>query len=122
LEFSLGIVICLALPLLLAVCLLQMTTEVTPTQLSVWFGWVPVYRRELPIGTVRRHAVVQYRPFADYGGWGIRAGRDGERVLSARGDRGVRLELSDGSKLLIGSQRPEELAEAIERALRPDVA
>jgi hypothetical protein len=120
-EFSLGLLVTLALPLLLAVCLLQMTTEVTPTEVRVWFGWVPIYRRVVPITSIRRYHVVQYRPIADYGGWGIRAGRDGERVLNARGDRGVRLELADGSRLLIGSQRPEELAETIERAQQPDV-
>ncbi len=73
------------------------------------------------ISNVKSHAIVQYRPIADHGGWGIRAGRDGERVLTARGNRGVRLELTDGTRLLIGSQRPEELAETIERARRPDV-
>jgi hypothetical protein len=98
-----------------------MTTEVTPTEVRVWFGWVPVYRRVILIIGIQRYQVIEYRPFADYGGWGIRTGRDGERVLSARGNRGVRLELADGSKLLIGSQRCEELAETIERAHRPDV-
>ena len=93
-----------------------MTTEVTPTEVRVWFGWVPIYRRAVSISGIQSHAVVEYRPIADYGGWGIRAGRDGERVLNARGNRGVRLELADGSRLLIGSQRPEELAETIERA------
>jgi hypothetical protein len=121
LEFNLGLLICLALPLVLAVGLLQMTTEVTPTEVRVWFGWVPIYRRVVSITGIQRYHVVRYRPILDYGGWGIRAGRDGERVLNARGDRGVRLELADGSKLLIGSQRPEELAETIERARRPDV-
>jgi hypothetical protein len=33
----------------------------------------------------------------------------------------VLLELADGSRLLIGSQRPEELAETLERARRPDI-
>jgi hypothetical protein len=100
---------------------LRMTTEVTPTDLRVWFGWVPTYRRFVAIGTIQRIEVVSYRPLIDYGGWGIRSGRDGERVLNARGNRGVRLELTDGSRLLIGSQRPEVLALAIERALRPGV-
>jgi hypothetical protein len=85
----------------------------------VWFGWVPTYRRFVVIGTVQKIEVVVYRPFADYGGWGIRTGRDGERALNARGNRGVRLELTDGTRLLIGSQRPEALAIAIERTLRP---
>jgi hypothetical protein len=40
-------------------------------------------------------------------------------VLSARGDRGVRLLLTDGTRLLIGSQQPEELAAALTRAMRP---
>lgn len=121
LEFTLGLLICLALPLFLVYCLLQMTTEVSATEVRVWFGWVPVYRRAVSITNIQRYHVVQYRPILDYGGWGIRTGRDGERVLNARGNRGVRLELADGSKLLIGSQRPEELAETIERARRPDM-
>jgi hypothetical protein len=111
----------LSIPPLVVVGLLRMTTEVTPTDLRVWFGWVPTYRRFVAIGTVRRIEVVTYRPLLDYGGWGIRTGRDGERVLNARGNRGVRLELSDGTRLLIGSQRPETLALAIEGTLRPGV-
>jgi hypothetical protein len=104
---------------LVIVGLLRMTTEVTPTDLRVWFGWVPTYRRFVDLGAVRRIEVVTYRPLADYGGWGIRMGRDGERVFNARGNRGVRLELADGTRLLIGSQRPEALALAIEGSLRP---
>ena len=45
----------------------------------------------------------------DYGGWGIRKGRDGKRVFNARGNRGVRLELSDGTRLLIGSRARKNL-------------
>ena len=31
--------------------LLHMTTEVTPSDLRVWFGWIPTYRRSVPIDT-----------------------------------------------------------------------
>ncbi len=120
---SLGLVgaSAVSFPLLLVVGFLRMTTEVMPTDVRVWFGWIPTYRRFVAIGDVRKIEVVQYRPILDYGGWGIRGGRDGERVLNARGNRGVRLDLADGTRLLIGSQRPEALAVAIERALRPGV-
>jgi len=119
-EVPVGIAICIALPVVIIVGFLRMTTEVTPTDLRVWFGWVPTYRRIVPIGTIVRIEVVTYRPLADYWGWGIRSGRDGERVLNARGDRGVRLDLADGTRLLIGSQRPEALALVLERTmLRP---
>jgi hypothetical protein len=120
-DFSIGLGVGLGLPLLIVLGVLRMTTVVTPTEVRVWFGWIPTYRRAIPIGTVARVEVVHYRPFADYGGWGIRHGRDGEKALSARGDRGVRLRLTDGSKLMIGSQRPEELVLALEGALRTGI-
>ena len=120
-DLSFGIGVVMALPILFVIGVLRMTTVVTPTEVRVWFGWIPTYRRVIPIGTVTRVEVVHYRPFADYGGWGIRQGRDGEKVLSARGDRGVRLRLIDGSRLVIGSQRPEELVLALEGALRTGI-
>ncbi len=118
-ELLMGLIVGIGLVMFLVLFLLHMTTEVTPTDARVWFGWVPVYRRVIPLGDVRRVEIVTFRPIADYGIWGIRSGRDGERALIARGNRGVRLELADGSFLLIGSQRPEELATTLENALRP---
>jgi hypothetical protein len=118
-ELLLGLVVGLSLVMVIVFFLLQMTTEVIPTDVGVWFGWVPTYRRIVPIAAIRKIEVVTFRPIADYGFWGVRSGRDGERVLIARGNRGVRLEMADGSKLLIGSQRPEALATALERAMRP---
>jgi hypothetical protein len=116
-----GLLAGVLLPIMIVAGLLRMTTEVGPTDLRVWFGWIPTYRRVVPIVTIQRLEVVTYRPLADYGGWGIRQGRDGTRVLNARGNRGVRIELADGTKLLVGSQHPEELARALERAMRPGV-
>jgi hypothetical protein len=108
-----------SLPVLLVVGVLRMTTLVTPTDVRVWFGFIPTYRRDITISSIARVEVVLYRPLADCKGWGIRTGPDGERVLNARGNRGVRLYMVDGSKILIGSQRAEELALAVEGVLRP---
>lgn len=121
-QFALGIGGGLALPVLLTVFILHMTTEATPDVLTVWYGWVPLYRRTVTIAEVRSCHVVEYRPLAEHGGWGVRCGPDGERVLTARGDRGVRLVFADGGKLLIGSQRAEELCETLARSLRADGA
>ncbi len=78
-EFSLGLLVTVALPMLMAIVLLHMTTEVTATEVRVWFGWIPIYRRALAITGIKHYHVVEYRPIADYGGWGPRTGRDGER-------------------------------------------
>lgn len=57
---------------------------------------------------------VTYHPLREYGGWGIRCGLRGKsKAYNMNGNRGVRLRFSDGSNLLIGSERPEELAAAI---------
>jgi hypothetical protein len=118
-DLLLGLIIGTGLLLFLAVFLLRMTTEVTPSDVRVWFGWGPIYRRIVALDGIKRVEPATFRPIGDYGFWGIRSGRDGERALIARGNRGVRLELADGSLLVIGSQRPEELARAITTALQP---
>ena len=121
LEFAFGVGAGLGLPLLLTVFALHMTTEATEDVLTVWYGWLPIYRRSVVIADLQSCKVVEYRPIADHCGWGVRSGRDGERILTAHGDRGVRLVFPDGGKLLIGSQRPEELAQVLTRSLRTDM-
>lgn len=70
-------------------------------------------RRRIPLSAIRSAKPVEYNP-VDYGGYGIRSGPMGLAYI-ADGNRGVQVELSDGRKLLIGSQRAEELARAIQR-------
>lgn len=62
--------------------------------------------------TIRSCEARTYRPIVEYGGWGIRYGRSG-KAYNVHGDRGVQLEFHDGTRLLIGSQRADALAEAI---------
>ncbi len=122
-SFEMGLVITagLAFSAFTVLILFHMTTLATPTEVCVWFGWLPLYRRSVPIASVRRVEVVTFRPIADYGFWGIGRGRSGERALFARGNQGVRIFLCDGGSILIGSQRPAELAAAIELAAHPPV-
>ena len=101
------------LPLGLALNLLWLRTTVTKTRLSISFGALfPLYQRSIAKADIASFEAVTYSPLADYGGWGIKWGRSG-LALNARGNRGVRLTLRDGRRVLIGSQRPEKLAEAL---------
>jgi hypothetical protein len=115
-QMPLFLLVGLGLPTTLIVGVLRMTTVVTPTECLVWFGWVPTLRHTVALDQIRRVEVVTYRPLLDCQGWGVRTGLDGERVLNARGNRGVRLFMGDGTRLLIGSQRPEDLARVLEQA------
>ena len=93
--------------------LLCQKTIVTETHLTVTFGaLLPLYRRQIALREIASAEAVTYSPLADCGGWGIRGwGRNA--ALNARGSRGVQVALRDGRRVLVGSQRPEELAEAL---------
>ena len=96
---------------------MRLVTEVRAAELSLHFRWL-WRRRRIPVAEIRRHNVVAYNPVREYGGWGIRYGAAGDMAYNVSGDRGVRLELTNGDHLLVGSQRPEELARALDVALR----
>ena len=103
----------LAVVLLLGALLsLRLTTTVRPDGISVRYGFL--YRTRVPLSEITLAEAVQYAPLREYGGWGIRGSRR-RRALNARGNQGVLLTRSDGSTLLVGSQHPRELLEALSR-------
>ncbi|HTN18718.1 MAG TPA: hypothetical protein VL092_13595 [Chitinophagaceae bacterium] len=58
--------------------------------------------------------VRQYQPISEYGGWGLRGiGRN--RALNVSGNKGIQLETLKGAKLLIGTNKPEEVSELLKR-------
>jgi hypothetical protein len=90
---------------------LRLTTEVHEDALHVHF--FPLWRRRIiPWSQIRSAQTRTYRPVFEYGGWGIRWGPSGQ-AYNVSGNRGVQLELAGGKRLLIGSQRPQELEAAI---------
>jgi hypothetical protein len=90
---------------------LTLTTEVRDGKVKASFG--PFARREFDVRDIENAEAITYRPLRDYGGWGIRRGRKGW-AFNVSGNRGVLLHLRDGKTLMIGSQRSEELAAAID--------
>jgi hypothetical protein len=90
---------------------IRLVTDVRSGELSV--GMQGLWRRRrVPLAAIRNVQAVRYDVAAEYGGYGIRSGPRGLAYI-ANGNRGVQLELQDGSKLLIGSAHSEELAQRI---------
>lgn len=58
--------------------------------------------------------VRKYSPILEYGGWGIRFGRNG-RAYNIRGNTGIQIVRKNGKRLLIGTQRPDEAAQQLGR-------
>ncbi|RIJ36911.1 DUF6141 family protein [Pontibacter oryzae] len=94
---------------------MSLTTEVLPGEL--WVRFRPFHLRpvKIPLHLVREYERISYNPIQDYGGWGIRWGFKG-KAYNMSGNRGVKLYFYNHKPLLIGSQRPDELYQAIAQA------
>jgi hypothetical protein len=68
--------------------------------------------QRVPLANISSAEVVDFDPIRDYGGYGIRSNREGKAYI-ASGNAGVRLKLSDGSNLVVGSQRARALASVL---------
>ena len=61
--------------------------------------------------------VRSYSPITEYGGWGIRLGFFGRgKAYNISGNMGLQLELDSGKRILIGTQKPVELEDALKNS------
>ncbi|RIK23977.1 MAG: hypothetical protein DCC51_01845 [Anaerolineae bacterium] len=90
--------------------LLKMVVEVVPGAIIIVFR--PFVNRRILMGEIAHLEPKVYRPLREYGGWGVR-GIGGRIAYNVRGNAGVELTLIDGRRVMIGTQHPGELAEAI---------
>lgn len=100
----------LGVPILFYV--MKLITQVKDHHIDVYF--YPFKREQIPFEHIVTSEARTYNALTEYGGWGIRMGRGG-RAYNISGNRGVQLTLADGRKILIGSQRADELAEVIDQ-------
>jgi hypothetical protein len=97
----------------------KLITEVKENQLRVEFTSSLLQVAHLmSLDELKSHEVVTYRPFKDFGGWGLRWTPWSGWAYNVSGNEGVKVELENGTQLLIGSQRAPELDEAIRSAAR----
>jgi hypothetical protein len=96
---------------------LRLETEVRDD--GLYLKLAPLHRsfRHVAWEAIESVESVRYRPLLEYGGWGIRW-RPGKLAYNVSGSRGVRLGRPDDRELLVGSQRPDDLATAIRNAIR----
>jgi hypothetical protein len=101
------------LPMLWIFYAMRLETRVDANAVRLRF--FPLIRRTIPLTEIQSCEARTYRPIREYGGWGIRWGFSG-MAFNVSGDRGVQLVLTGGKRLLIGSQRADELAAVINEA------
>ena len=114
-EIALGAIIGIGVPIAITAMflLLKLETEVRTDGLYVRFFPFHIHFKRFAREELSEYYARQYKPIREYGGWGIRYSLRNGKAYNVSGNRGVQLVLSSGKKLLIGSQKPDELADAI---------
>ena len=106
------------IPVWLVVFFLIMRLETAIDAMGISYRFFPVHSRTKRIlwDDVAEVYVRKYSPIREYGGWGIRNGwgKTG-RAFNVRGNMGLQLVFKDGKKLLIGTQRPDEITNLLKQ-------
>lgn len=94
---------------------LRLITEVRSD--GLYYRFVLFHRsfQRLLFEEIIKYEIRTYKPIKEYGGWGIRLGAKG-RAYNVSGNLGLQLELTNGRKILLGTQQPAVLLAAIEQA------
>lgn len=98
-----------------------MRLSVEVSQMGLFVQFRPLHRKvhKLDLREVTLVESVEYSALMEYGGYGIRKRRMAT-AYNVAGKLGVRIHFENGYHFLIGSQRPDELAEAITTYLEQD--
>lgn len=114
-EIILAAIVGIGVPIAVAALFLFLKLETVVRSDGMYVRFSPFhirFKRFAP-EDLNEYYARQYRPVLEYGGWGIRYSLRYGKAYNASGNEGVQLIFKDGRKLLIGSQRAEELEQAI---------
>ncbi|MBO7316230.1 MAG: hypothetical protein J6U44_03590 [Paludibacteraceae bacterium] len=109
-ESTLEMVVALLIPLFLFV--LNLETEISQEGISVRFFPFHLKKNFFSWEEIEKISVREYSPLLEYGGWGIRRGKSGG-AYNVKGNIGLQLVLKNGKKILIGTQKAEELKQIL---------
>ena len=108
--------------LLLLLFLFSIKLKTKITDAGIYFRFYPFQFKETLIEwhELRDAYIRQYNSFHEYGGWGLRKGRPdtGNAInTSSSSNKGLQLEFNNGTLLLIGTTRPDEIELIIESVI-----
>ncbi len=106
----------LALLVDLIFVLARLETQITKVGIEVRFFPFHLNARFFPWSDIAKSQVRTYEPLSEFGGWGLRGSFSGKgKAFNVSGNQGLQLEFNDGKKLLIGTQKPEEIKAILQK-------
>ncbi len=88
--------------------IMRLKTEITQQEVRMKF--IPFVKRNVPWAEIKSAEVINY---GFVGGWGIRLWTAYGTVYNIKGNKGLAVELINGKKFLIGTQKEDEMNRVI---------
>lgn len=84
---------------------------------GIHYRFFPFHRNERKIEwqALKQCYTRKYNPIKEYGGWGYRISFGKGKAYNVKGNQGIQLETQDGKKVLLGTQKPKEAQQVIDR-------
>ena len=94
---------------------LQLKTTITTKGILINFFPLVLKEKMILWQDVQSASVRIYSPMGEYGGWGLRYSTGNGKAYNVRGNEGLQLVFKGGRKLLIGTQKSQELKLILEK-------
>lgn len=113
-----GLLIATGLTIALTLLFINFRLDTTIKEDGIYVRFFPFHLKfkHYSWDSLAKSFVRQYSPLTEYGGWGLRLGLFGKgTAFNVSGDKGLQLEFTDNKKLLIGTNKPDELTEILNK-------
>ncbi|MBC6611281.1 hypothetical protein H8B15_10125 [Hymenobacter sp. BT507] len=104
-----GLLISAIFPLAIVFFFRSLTLSTTINAQGVYLRYAPLMSTQITWADVREAEIIRY----GFVGYGIKASPTYGTVYNAKGNTGLLLHKKNGEKILIGTQQPEHLAQAV---------
>jgi hypothetical protein len=92
--------------------MMRLKTEIDQTEVRMSF--IPFVKKRIKWSEIKKAEVVNY---GFVGGWGIRLSFKYGTVYNIKGNMGLAIELKNGKRFVIGTQKEKELGSIVEKAI-----
>ena len=116
LKVTLWVIAPMALVMLLTLIMLgsmKLKTRIDEEGVDYQMNLFHWNKRAIPWSEIDQIYVRQYSPMREYGGWGMRYGRNG-RAITMHGKYGIQIVKKDGKRILIGTEQPESVTRILQ--------
>lgn len=95
--------------ILLLFAAMKLITRIDNT--GIHYKFFPFHFKERTVtwDEIESAQIRRYNPIGEYGGWGLKYGFKHGKAINVSGNMGLQLVLKDGKKVLIGTQKAEEV-------------